>query len=43
VNRSFTLSYEPVCTAAEFLRPVIILVALLTAGAYVFVTVKGIA
>lgn len=38
---SWELSYQPVCTAAEFLRPVIILAALLTAGMYVFVTMRA--
>lgn len=33
---SYELSYEPVCTAADFLRPVIVLSGLLTAGIFVF-------
>lgn len=33
---SYELSYEPVCTAADFLRPVIVLGGLLTAGIFVF-------
>lgn len=39
-GRSFTLSYQPVCTAAEFLRPLVIALGLLTAGLFVFGRVK---